>query len=136
MKRSFELNKLVRTGKFVDMRAQKQEVRYRQLEGKELHAALGSKLVEEATEFDPDSSDPLKELADLQQAIKDTAEARGYTLEDVEQRRQEEEARWGGFERGIFVETVTLDESSRWAAYYASDPERFPEIVIDPSIEE
>ena len=129
MKRTFRLDKLVRNGKFLDMLDQGQEVDQIRLEGKELRAALGRKVLEEAGEIDPEAADFLKEVADTQQALNDLAASRGYTPEDIERRRKTEAARWGSFESGIFVKTVTLDAESHWATYYADHPDRFPQVT-------
>jgi predicted house-cleaning noncanonical NTP pyrophosphatase (MazG superfamily) len=129
MSREFQLNKLVRSKRLKEMQDQGQGVNYHRLVGEELRAALGSKLVEEAVEYANTQRDHLSELADIQQALIDAAEERGYSMDDVEKRRKELEVLWGGFGPGIFVETVVLADDDPWVSYYAARPDCFPEVT-------
>lgn len=67
--RTFKLNKLVRDGPFENMQTLGQIVSYKILKKAELIEALQAKLLEELSEFDPNSVEPLTELADLQEVI-------------------------------------------------------------------
>ena len=37
-------------------------------------------------------------------------------------------AKNGAFKKGHFIEQLCLPTDSKWANYYADDPERFPEV--------
>ena len=117
-----------------DMERAGQQVEHRTLGDAEFLREAGRKVLEETAEFDADKPD-VKELADIleaaetaAQAARDMAARAGITREELEavqlQRREER----GGFADRVYVESVTLQDDDKWAAYYASDPERFPEV--------
>lgn len=105
-----------------------QVVKYKTLDDQALLKALQQKLFEELSEFDPNSKEPLRELADLQEVI----DAFTYLLgaDPIKLRNLQDKIRTkrGTFTKRIFVETVTLADDDPWAEYYAKDPNRFPEM--------
>jgi predicted house-cleaning noncanonical NTP pyrophosphatase (MazG superfamily) len=88
--------------------------------------ALANKGIEEASEFSKNPS--LDELADELETIKARGEEMGYDMGTIEKRRQQRFSERGGFDRGIYVETVELADSDPMVAYYANEPDRFPEV--------
>lgn len=68
---------------------------------------LDAKLDEELAEYHKDQS--VEELADLLEVIRAVAIARGYSLEELEQVRQEKAAERGGFEKRILLKEVYED---------------------------
>lgn len=125
--RIFRLNKLVRDKIFENMLEKGQQVEYHELKGEELLRAAYQKLAEEVEELTT-SDEPLKELADIQAAVHFVTKLLGLTPEMVEAHELELQRQSGGFERGIFIETISLDDNDRWVPYYTSDADRFPEI--------
>ncbi|SFU75225.1 nucleoside triphosphate pyrophosphohydrolase [Butyrivibrio sp. M55] len=67
-------------------------------------AMLDSKLDEELNEYHKDQN--IEELADLMEVIYAVAEARGYTLEQLESVRKEKAEKRGTFKEKIFLKTV------------------------------
>ncbi len=65
---------------------------------------LDAKLDEELAEYHKDQN--IEELADLLEVIRAVAAVRGYTPEDLEQRRAEKAAARGGFEKRILLKKV------------------------------
>jgi predicted house-cleaning noncanonical NTP pyrophosphatase (MazG superfamily) len=71
---------------------------------------LDKKLCEELAEYYKEKN--LEELADLLEVLYAAAQARGYSLEELEQVRVEKRNARGGFEKKIFLKSVTEYEES------------------------
>jgi predicted house-cleaning noncanonical NTP pyrophosphatase (MazG superfamily) len=125
---SFYLDKLVRDGIAADMVSRGEHPQVSQVQGVDLLNALIKKIQEEAAELDPLSDDLLKELADLSEAIRQTAIQKGWHVDDVERARIERYEKMGGFEGGQYVGRLDLPPGDPWIEYYRKDPIRFPEI--------
>ena len=80
---------------------------YTILEDEEYLAMLDQKLNEEMAEYQQDKS--MEELADLLEVMMAVAKARGYAWEAVEIIRRAKQEKRGGFEKRIFLKTVTED---------------------------
>lgn len=65
---------------------------------------LDAKLDEELTEYHKDKN--IEELADLMEVIYAVAEARGYSIEQLEAVRKEKAEKRGAFKDKIFLKTV------------------------------
>ena len=125
--RTFKLNKLVRD-KIVELNiGYGGTVNYKTLSGDKLTAALLKKLVEEANELRT-SNLSVGELADLQELIDVLAKHLGTKKGELSKRQQEKRSQNGSFEKGHFIDTLTLPANNKWVKYYAADPQRFPEI--------
>ena len=70
---------------------------------------IDTKLDEELAEYHLDQN--IEELADLIELIYAAARARGYSLEQLESIRKEKVAKRGGFEKRIFLESVSSPET-------------------------
>ncbi len=66
--------------------------------------ALDAKLDEELIEYHNDQN--IEELADLLEVLYAVAEARGFTIEELERIRHEKVEKRGGFNKKIYLETV------------------------------
>jgi predicted house-cleaning noncanonical NTP pyrophosphatase (MazG superfamily) len=128
--RQFRLDKLVRDDLVDWMQDNGQQVEFRVLEGDDYLQALKDKLVEEVAEFDPSKPTALNELADLKEVLEQTTRALGATLEDLQEAQRAKAEKSGAFMKGLFVETVTMQDDDPWAKYYAAEPERFTELDI------
>lgn len=126
--RTFRLSKLIRDKVFANMLEMNQEIDYKILIKAELIDALKEKLSEESREFDPNDSEPLRELADLQEIIDTLVAELGFKKEDLTKIQKAVREERGGFDKRIFVGTVTLDDNDNWVEYYAKDSDKFPEI--------
>jgi predicted house-cleaning noncanonical NTP pyrophosphatase (MazG superfamily) len=127
--RTFRLNKLVRD-KIIQLQAADAEVTYKVLKDDEYIRALIAKLSEEAVEMQTSkSSTLLSEIADLQEVIDRIVIAIGETHESLHAKQIAKLQKTGGFDKGYFVETLSLADDDPWVEYYAKDPNRFPEIT-------
>lgn len=126
--RTFKLDKLIRDGILKRMEQDGQSVDYHNVQGQELASALTKKLIEEATEFSLAKEHPIEELADLLAVLKSVARVSGYDWQDVIDLEADKELEKGGFLKGIYVDTVTLDENDPFVEYYAKDPSKYPEV--------
>ena len=71
---------------------------------KEYLSELDKKLNEECAEYQADKS--LEELADMLEVMYAIAEARGYSISELERVRAEKAEKRGGFKDRIFLERV------------------------------
>lgn len=124
--RTFELNKLVRDGIVDDHRAQGGEVDYDILTGSAKTKALLEKLLEEAKEM-LEGSVTLEELSDIQEIIDTLMAQIEVSREELGVAQEQKRRRVGGFAGGWFVRRVRMPEG-QLSDYYASNPNRFPEI--------
>lgn len=128
----FEMNKLVRDEIPGKMRAENQAPIYRVMTGRELQKALLEKLKEEADEaleaLDNDEEFVL-ELADVAEVLDALAKARDVSPAKLADARSEKKTRRGGFEKGYFVEAITLEDTNEWVQYYREQPLRYQELL-------
>jgi predicted house-cleaning noncanonical NTP pyrophosphatase (MazG superfamily) len=126
--RTFRLNKLVRDGIVTGHEQEGGSCISRVLKGKELEDALKNKLKEEVDELLALKKRDLGEFGDVLEVLHSLAELDGFSAEDITERALKRSEEIGAFKRGIYVETVTVPETSWLAEYYGSNPQRFPEI--------
>ncbi len=79
-------------------------VYYRILNNEEYIEELDRKLNEECAEYKEDKS--IEELADMLEVIYAIAQARGYSIEELEQVRAEKAEKRGSFKDRIYLEKV------------------------------
>ncbi len=77
---------------------------YRILNNEEYIEELDRKLNEECAEYKEDKS--IEELADMLEVIYAIAQARGYSIEELEQVRAEKAEKRGSFKDRIYLEKV------------------------------
>lgn len=77
---------------------------YRILNNEEYIKELDRKLNEECAEYKEDKS--IEELADMLEVIYAIAQARGYSIEELEQVRAEKAEKRGSFKDRIYLEKV------------------------------
>lgn len=78
------------------------------LSDEEYISELDKKLNEECAEYQADKS--IEELADMLEVMYAIAEARGWSVSELEAVRREKAEKRGAFERRIFLERVDDDE--------------------------
>lgn len=127
--RTFRLDKLVRDEIVAGHEAEGGKCVSRVLTGKELEMALIDKVREEIDELLESENRELGEYADVRQAIQALAELDGYSDGELTAQMDKRVSEIGAFTAGVYIETVTVPESSWFADYYASRPERFPEVT-------
>ncbi len=126
--RTFKLNKIVRDGVYDNMIKLGQKPVLRKLLKDELLKAPKAKILEEVGEFDAKKPKALEELGDILEVVEWQASLLGSSFEEIRQLQLKKRTKVGGFDKGIYIDTLTLDKDDKWADYYASDPKRFPEI--------
>lgn len=107
-------------------------IQHRILSGKELKEALRTKLHEEADEIpvrDKADEEIIEEIADVQQIIDDLKSVYGLNGSEVADAQKKKHAKKGGFQKGIFVDTVEVSEDDEWVPYYRKSPEKYPEFL-------
>jgi predicted house-cleaning noncanonical NTP pyrophosphatase (MazG superfamily) len=67
-------------------------------------AQLDKKIIEEVNEYIEDKN--LEEMADILEVLYAICKARGYTIEDLDNKRKEKAETRGGFQEKIFLEYV------------------------------
>ncbi|MDK2808154.1 MAG: hypothetical protein PWP24_889 [Clostridiales bacterium] len=87
------------------------KAKFKTLSEKAYLEALDKKLMEEVKEYQADKS--IEEMADVLEVLYAICKARGYTLDEVEAKRQEKHIERGGFEKRLFLEYVEDDEESQ-----------------------
>ncbi|MGB3023330.1 MAG: nucleoside triphosphate pyrophosphohydrolase [Candidatus Saccharimonadales bacterium] len=104
----------------------------RQLVGADLIAALCKKLHEEADEVNGalDKDELTEEMADVQQILHDLCAVAGVDMADLEKVRVAKAERKGGFQEGVYIDTVYMPhEDDKWVAYCRKSPEKYPELA-------
>ena len=85
--------------------------KYSVLSANDYSSALQEKLIEEARELREagEKEDILSELSDVAEIIRSIVKNSGFTMEEVEARREKKYAERGGFEKALFLEYVDED---------------------------
>lgn len=76
------------------------------LSNEEYLQMLDKKLDEELAEYHKEQN--IEELADLLEVLYATVKAKGYSIEDLEQVRIEKQKARGGFEKKMFLKSVSM----------------------------
>lgn len=97
-------NKLVRDRIPEIIEADYKECVTRKVVGEELRHLLEDKMIEEFNEYLEDQN--LEELADMFEVVIGLAKCHGYTEEELQNSRNKKYTERGGFEKGIFLESV------------------------------
>lgn len=103
---------------------------YRQLSAEEHKAALIRKLAEEVDEIsraDPDEI--VAEIADLQQVIDDLCRLHHITAAQVAAAQAAKNRQAGPFQKGLYIESVSLEDDNHWVGYYRKNADRYPEVA-------
>lgn len=133
---TFQYNKLVRDNIPDFHQKNGHIVKGRTISGDELLSALCRKLHEEADGVEAALSreEPIEEVGDVQQIINDLCALQDISSEELKAAMQAKAARKGGFQKGEYIEVVTIaDESDKWVAYCRNHPDKYPEIEEKPT---
>lgn len=85
------------------------KAKFKTLSDKAYLTALDKKLLEEVKEYQADKS--IEEMADVLEVLYAICNARGYTIDELEVKRQEKHIDRGGFEKKLFLEYVEDEEA-------------------------
>lgn len=103
------------------------------LTGTPLKAALCDKLHEEADEVKGALSrkELIEEMADVQQILNDLCNVEGIRQDEVEEVRVAKAAKKGGFQKGVYIDTVYMpNDDDKWVQYCRKDPQKYPEVSV------
>ena len=87
------------------------KAKFKTLSDKAYLTALDKKLLEEVKEYQEDKS--IEEMADVLEVLYTICNARGYTIDELEVKRQEKYIARGGFEKKLFLEYVEDDKANQ-----------------------
>jgi predicted house-cleaning noncanonical NTP pyrophosphatase (MazG superfamily) len=138
---TFRFNKLVRDKLPAMYDELGQRIVFRNVKNGELLKKLRDKLVEEASELpfeDRSREQIISELSDVEQVMDDIKRELAISDEEVAAAKEKKFAKKGGFENGIFVESIELNEGDDWIEYYRKEPAKYPELGenghVDPEL--
>ena len=102
---------------------------YKMLTGKELYEALLLKLVEEADEVRDarNRQELIEELADVLEVIDALCKTQGISMEEIASVKEAKLKERGGFEAGLYIETVHVDDDNPKVEHFRLSPDKYPE---------
>lgn len=127
----FTFKKLIRDNILEEHQKAGHEIDYSILAGIDLKRALRQKLHEETDEIpmrETADEEIIEEVADVQQVVDDLKATYGLTNGEVEKAQKSKYAKKGGFQRGVYIDTVNADESDEWVSYYRNHPLKYHEV--------
>ena len=120
--RIFKMKKLVRDKIVEKIEKRGNKVDSKILKDKEYIDELKTKLKEELVELDEvnfgDKENFKNELADIQLLIDCLLKANNISKKDLLESQKEKSDKMGGFDKKIFVDTVSLLDDDDWVEYY------------------
>ena len=127
----FICNKLGRDKGLQGFASEKITLHYQLLQGNELCVALKEKLVEEAIEVQEacNEQEIIAELADVLEVIDGLCKAYDISLEQVIVEKEKRNQDRGGFETGLYIETIEMDKDNPRIEHFRKSPKKYPEIL-------
>lgn len=103
---------------------------YRLLTGKKLQEALICKLLEECNEVQEADNvqEMIAELADVLAVINGLCKAYSISLQEVTDVQNKKYQERGGFEKGLYIESLAMDENNPKIQHFRKSPHKYPEI--------
>src|SRR5579872_912235 len=125
----FYCNKLGRDKGLESFKEQNISPRYKLLTGQELCAQLKRKLIEEADEVrDALSKNEITaELADVLEVVDGLCKAYGIDPQELARVKTQKYQDRGGFEKGLFIEYLEMDETNPRVKHFRASPDKYPE---------
>ena len=105
-------------------------IHYKLLNRQQLREALTNKLIEEANEVHgaKTRSDIIAELADVLELIDAICKVWEIPSEIVVQEKEQHYKMRGGFEKGLYIETIEMYENNPKVSHFRKAPDRYPEL--------
>ncbi|KKQ32267.1 MAG: hypothetical protein US49_C0011G0008 [candidate division TM6 bacterium GW2011_GWF2_37_49] len=130
-KQIFKFDKLVRDKIPEMIQSEGSVVHSKKLHGDKLVEALKNKLLEEAHEvLQAKSVNELKEeLADVMEVLTAIASAQNIDLAEIEEARISKNVKRGGFNDGIYISAIEVDENNPAIKRYLSNRDKYHEIT-------
>jgi predicted house-cleaning noncanonical NTP pyrophosphatase (MazG superfamily) len=128
----FICNKLGRDKGIEGFKAEKITPHYKIISGNELQNALKHKLIEESFEVRSARTDEelIVELADVLEVVDGLCRAYGISAQDLAQVKEKKRTERGGFEKGIYLEAIEMDENNLKVNHFRASPGKYPEIYF------
>lgn len=125
----FSCNKLGRDKGLESFKKEGITPEYQILAGESLGYALKDKLIEEAHEVGEAESQAqlITELADVLEVIDGLCKAYGINYLDIMQVKQAKYQERGGFEQGLFIESLSMDDDNPKVYHFRASPDKYPE---------
>jgi predicted house-cleaning noncanonical NTP pyrophosphatase (MazG superfamily) len=125
----FSLKKLGRDKGLEGFKSQNIIPTYKFLHGDELREALKHKLIEEVQEIcdAKNRQEMVAELADALEVINGLCKAYEINFKEVEKVKTEKYNDRGGFEKGLYIETLEMDETNPRVEHFRKSPDKYPE---------
>lgn len=126
---SFKCEKLVRDNTLKRLQDVDITVQYQMLGNKDLIDALQYKLIEEADEVRDASGrqELIEELADVLEVIDALCKTQNISMQEVLREKDAKLKERGGFETGLYIESVQMDEGNPRMDYFRASPDKYPE---------
>ena len=127
----FVCNKLGRDKGLQGFASEKITPHYQLLQGNELCVALKEKLIEEAIEVQEacNQQEIIAELADVLEVVDGLCKAYDISLEAVIVEKKKRNQERGGFETGLYIETIEMDKDNPKIEHFRKSPKKYPEIL-------
>lgn len=127
---TFRCDKLVRDNTLKRFKAGGVTPQYKIVSNTELFDAFNRKIIEEAHEVHDATNrqEMVEELADVLEVIDGLCKAQGILPEEIATAKKAKRTVRGGFERGIYIDTIQMEEGNSKAQYFRATPEKYPEI--------
>lgn len=125
----FHCNKLGRDKGLEGFKSEGITPKYTFLSGKELQHELKHKLIEEAAEVKDEHTqiEIMVELADVLEVIDGICKAYEIDKKELMRVKEEKYKGRGGFETGLYVEYVEMDEGNPKVEHFRASPDKYPE---------
>lgn len=125
----FLFNKLVRD-KTLE-RLERFGIRYEHkiLADQEYMQALKDKLIEESQEVidAKNRQEMITELADVAEVVKALQKLYGIEQQEIDAAQAKTDDERGAFEKGIYIESIEMDDDNKWLGYFRKTPEKYKE---------
>lgn len=127
---TFLCNKLARDKTKESLQAQDVSISYKIVSGDGLQAVLKDKLVEECFEVvdAKNRQELVEELADVLEVIDGLCKAYALSAQEINTIKEQKYNQRGGFEQGLFIETIMMDDDNHHANHFRQTPDRYPEV--------
>jgi predicted house-cleaning noncanonical NTP pyrophosphatase (MazG superfamily) len=126
----FLCNKLGRDKGLEGFKAEGITPKYKILNGQEWQDALKNKLLEECHEVSTahNKQEVISELADTLEVIDGICKAYDISHEEVEQAKAKKYHERGGFEKGLYIESLEMEPDNPKVQHFRASPDKYPEI--------
>lgn len=126
----FICNKLARDKTIEGMAKDAITAKYKHLNSPEYLEALKKKLLEESLEVTQATtrSEVVNELADVFEVIDAIKTTFHITHDEILTAKDRIFRVRGGFEKGVYLETIEMDENNPRVTHFRASPDRYPEV--------